>query len=82
MQAQGIRQRGDSPDEKHLRPEDLNICFEQTHVDVNYLMTVLGFGIVLYLVWLCLYDILIRVLFHGAPHTGCGIWELPQQNLQ
>lgn len=46
MEAQGIRQLGDSPDEKHLRPEALNICCEQTHVDVNYLMTVLGFGIV------------------------------------
>lgn len=46
MEALGIWQLGDSPDEKHLRPEDLNICFEQTHVDMNCLMTVLGFAIV------------------------------------
>lgn len=42
----GNRATRESPDEKHLRPEDLLICFEQTHVDVNYLMTVLGFSTV------------------------------------
>lgn len=36
----------ESPDEKYLHPQDLYICFEQTHVDVNYLMTILGFDTV------------------------------------
>lgn len=36
----------ESPDERHLHPEDLHVCFEQTHVDVNYLMTVLEFSTV------------------------------------
>lgn len=42
----GNQSTRESPDERHLHPEDLHVCFEQTHVDVNYLMTVLGFGTV------------------------------------
>lgn len=51
-EALSIIWRGEeSPDEKHYGPRDFNICLAQTHVDVNCLMTVLGFHTVPGLGW-------------------------------